>query len=317
MWSTRAPRVALLELWSTGRLRRRKRWGEAWDWLLGQTWVREVGRHGVLVLTPGGGRDLEALLDRAWPAWRSTVHALEAEGLGVDERGFDELDLRLRAAGAADLELPERVNRRNLEALRTTRDLPPGVTVTSDGLVRLRPSRGLRLARGEREQDAAELAGFLGEVVLSERALLDGVRLAGEPPRALLLVENRGPYIDMPAPEDCLVGHVPGWDTSALALLLQALPPGLPVLHFGDLDPQGVRLARHLRTLCPELRWFVPGFWEEHLEQAPRCDWPRGLVVDQDPVLLQTVATRRRGLQQELVALDPRLGAALAGDLPA
>lgn len=314
MWTSQAHRTALLELWSTGRLRRRKRWVEAWDWLDHQTWTRQLGRHDVLALTPAGAGELEALLERAWPAWREAVQALEAEGLSADERGVDELERRRQAAGAEDLALPERVNGRNLAAFLAARSLveaPPGVAVTRDGIVRLRPSAGLRLVRHGGEHDAAELAGLLGEVVLSERALLDGTRLAGTLPRAVLLVENRGPFVDLPAPEDWLLAHVPGWDTSGLALLLQALPPEIPVLHFGDLDPKGVRLMRDLQELRPDLRWCVPAFWEAHLERAPRCDWPRRLVQDEDPALLRKLATRGLRLEQELVVLDHRLPAAL------
>lgn len=306
MWTSQAHRTALLELWSTGRLRRRKRWSEAWDWLDRQTWTRQLGRHDVLALTQTGAGELESLLERAWPAWRETVQALEAEGLSADERGLDEFE---RGRHAVELDLPARVNVRNLAA--QAGEAPAGVTVTSDGIVRLRPSAGLRLARQDREQDAADLAGLLGEVVLSERALLDGTRLAGTLPRAVLLVENRGPFVDLPAPADWLVAHVPGWDTSALALLLRTLPPEVPVLHFGDLDPKGVRLMRELQELRPGLRWCVPAFWEAHLERAPRCEWPRRLVHDEDPALLRKLATRGLRLEQELVVLDPRLPAAL------
>ncbi len=316
MWTSQAHQVALLELWSTGRLRRRKRWAEAWDSLDGLTWVRQAGRQRVLVLTPPGRAEVEALLDRFWPDWRATAQALEAEGLAADEHGFEELARRRWAAGTEDVRLPERVNRRSLASLlappskASPAEIPPGVTVTEDGIVRLRPSPGLRLVRQDREYDALEIAGVLGEVVLSERALLDGTHVGGALPRAVVLVENRGPYIDLQAPAGWLVAHVPGWETSTLALLLADLP-GVPLVHFGDLDPKGVQVVRHLRALRPDLLWFVPAFWEEHLSRALRCDWPRRLVGEGDPSLVRKLATRELWLEQELVALDPRFPAAL------
>jgi hypothetical protein len=58
-------------------------------------------------------------------------------------------------------------------------------TVIRDGIVRLRPPPGLHFMRGATTLDAAEIAGILGEVVVMERALLDGTVLDG-PVRAAL-----------------------------------------------------------------------------------------------------------------------------------
>jgi hypothetical protein len=35
---------------------------------------------------------------------------------------------------------------------------------------------------------------------------------------------------------------------------------GVPVLHFGDLDPNGVRIMLHLHRRVPNLKWFLPEF---------------------------------------------------------
>jgi len=47
---------------------------------------------------------------------------------------------------------------------------------------------------------AVFLAEILGEVVLTERAVLDGTTLEGVPPRAILSVENVGTYLDPGVP---------------------------------------------------------------------------------------------------------------------
>jgi len=103
------------------------------------------------------------------------------------------------------------------------------------------------------------MAACLGEVILPERAFLDGLILWGAM-RAVLLVENLGAWRDMPRPPGWLLAHVPGWETTTARLLLEVCR-GTPVLHFGDLDPNGVRIFGHLRRYVPDLRWFLPAFW--------------------------------------------------------
>ena len=96
----------------------------------------------------------------------------------------------------------------------TRRDALAGVEITRDGVVRLRPNVGLVLTTAGVQMKASEIVAIAGEVVLSERALLDGTRLAGTAPSAALLVENLGPYVDVQMPDDWMVIHVPGWNTA-------------------------------------------------------------------------------------------------------
>lgn len=324
LWARDASRLALAELWRQGGLRRRLSQAEAYDELARLPWTRRTTRRDELALDPARRDALETLLDRAWPAWREAVARLEALGLPVDERGWRRLgDLERQGALPA---LPERLNVRTAAAavaphskaalsearLEGLRD----VDLTRDGVLRLRPHAGLCLARGGLSFPAAELAAVLGEVTVSERALRDGTRLAGEPPRALLLVENKGTFVDLRAPAGWLVAHVPGWDTGCVRDLLEQLP-GVPVVHFGDLDPNGVRIVRHLRALCPALRWAVPDFWAEHVPgRALARPWPDDLDVSRDPPLVRDLAARGLWLEQELLALDPRLEPALAALVP-
>ncbi len=233
----------------------------------------------------------------------------------VDWRRLQDL---IRAGEVADL--PERLNRRTAtsavaphskSSLSLIRRAALGdTTVTRDGIVRLRPPAGLRFARGERAIEAREVASILGEVAITERALLDGTVVEGEF-RAVLLVENLGPYQDLEPPEGWLVVHVPGWDTATVRLFLERLPE-VPVIHFGDLDPAGVRIFRHLRRLHPGLRWAVPDFWAEQIEKrALPGEWPDDLELDDAPALVRELKSRSLWLEQELIALDPRLREAL------
>ncbi len=86
----------------------------------------------------------------------------------------------------------------------------------------------------------------------------------------------------------------------------------LPRVHFGDLDPAGVRIFRHLRQIYSELKWAVPDFWSEHIEErALSGAWPDDLDLDAAPTLIRELASRGLWLEQELIAVDPRLRAAL------
>ncbi|MGH7461303.1 MAG: Wadjet anti-phage system protein JetD domain-containing protein, partial [Longimicrobiales bacterium] len=145
---------------------------------------------------------------------------------------------------------------------------------------------------------------------ITERALRDGTVLDGVI-SAALLVENLGPYRDLVPPEGWLVVHSPGWDTATIRLLLEQLRD-IRVIHFGDLDPAGVRILRHLREIRADLVWAVPEFWREYVEQRGLPgEWPEDLELSNAPALVCELAERGLWLEQEIIALDSRLGDAL------
>jgi hypothetical protein len=181
-----------------------------------------------------------------------------------------------------------------------------------DGLVRMRPNAGLQLAKGGTTLECDLLCSVLGETVITERALLDGLRLAGTLPDAILSVENRGSFMDLQAPAGWLVVHVAGWDTHTMRELSKQLTQ-IPWVHFGDIDPNGVAIVRHLRQSRPDLVWFLPAFWSEFLERHGRPkNWPEDLIREDDPPLVQEMAARGLWMEQECVAVDGRLLEALA-----
>jgi hypothetical protein len=179
----------------------------------------------------------------------------------------------------------------------------------------MRPPRGL-LARTERGQlDLEAIARVLGEVAVPERALREGLTLEGAI-RAVLLVENLGAWRDLPDLDGWLLVHVPGWDTPTVGLLLDRLR-SVPILHFGDLDPNGIRILQHLRTMRSDIRCFVPSFWEESVvTRGLPGAWPEDLDLREAPPLVQRLAAQRLWLEQETIVLDPRLPAALLSMLP-
>ena len=130
---------------------------------------------------------------------------------------------------------------------------------------------------GTRRIDAFLFVAIAGEVVLNERALRDGPRSPVCDQTLRSLVENLGPYMDVPAAEDWMVIHVPGWNTITAKRVLDQLED-IPILHFGDLDPQGAEIVSHLRKQFPRLRWMVPSFWSECVpHRAQKQPWPSDL----------------------------------------
>lgn len=315
MWDRPEHRLALMELVVSGRLRCRKAQQEVWSHLAELSWTQRTGRRDELAVVESRCHELERLLTQVWPEWLAVRAELTGAGLPISLAGWLRLQDIERARAAKGL--PSRLNRRTATALvgphskaslsAPRREALADLDVMHDGTLRLRTPEGLRLRCGEQDLDCATIAGVLGEVILTERALADGAVLSGRPPRALLLVENLGAYLDVPAPSGWILAHVPGWDTRTVRLLLQQVPD-LPVLHFGDLDPNGVRIMRHLREVRPDLRWVVPDFWTEYVPKVGlRAAWPTGIDLSDLPPLVTQLASSGTWLEQEAIVLDPRL----------
>jgi hypothetical protein len=318
MWQTTVERLALLELLARGVLKRRRAQATAYAALAELPWTRATGRRDEIALVDERRQHLVGLLRRVWPAWGEALAELTARGLPCSPEGWTRLEDGRRAEGLPAL--PELLNRRTAAALAaphskaalTERRLAAlgDTEATHDGTLRLRPPTGL-VARSDRGSvDLAAVARVLGEVAIPERAFLDGLVLEGTV-RAALLIENLGAWRDLPALEGWLLVHVPGWDSVTVTHLFDQIAE-VPVVHFGDLDPNGVRIVRHLRERRPDLRWFVPSFWAELVgSHGQRGTWPEDLDLVDVPPLVRELAARGLWLEQERLVVDDRVGAAL------
>lgn len=318
MWQTTVERLALLELLVKGTLKRRRAQAGAWDALAELPWTRRTGRRDQIGLVESRRAELVNLLDRAWPAWDEGLAALAKRGLPPTPDGWVALEDAQRAQGLPAL--PDELNRRTAAALvaphskamLTDRRLAAlgGAEATHDGSVRLRPPEGLVARTPHGALNLGAVAAVLGEVSLPERALKAGLELDGTI-RAVLLVENLGAFCDLAAMDGWLFAHVAGWDTATVARLLERLR-NVPAVHFGDLDPNGVRIFQHLRVIREDLRWFVPRFWGELVEtKGLPGPWPADMDLRDAPELLRRLASRATWLEQEPIAVDPRTPAAL------
>lgn len=324
-WGTRPHALALVELLLTGEVRRRRNQEDAWSTLLDLGWARRSRRSGVLEIDSVSREAVEATLSAAWPEWSDFAKRLGELDLPYTPKGLRELERHDRIEAASMLELPSRLNRRTAAAAvaeHSKAHLGPfehvvleDVDVTYDGLVRMRANRGLAVQRDGLVTAACGLTRLLGELVLSDRALRDGTQLAGNLPRAVLTIENLGAYLDSPTPEDVLVVHVPGWNTRTTKDLLEGIGD-VPLVHFGDLDPNGIAIVSHLRRWRPDVRWFVPDFWEEYSDekgltrQWPVIEWP-----PDTPPWVRDLSQRHMWLEQEAIVMDERFLWALEENL--
>lgn len=322
IWESDNARLALLELLSRGTLKRRRAQVEAYGALAELPWTRATGRRDEIGVVEERRTELAGLIDRVWPAWRDVIADLVAEGLPPTPEGYGRLLDSARAAAIS--ELPERINRHTAAALTASHSKASltaarrgalGETRPShDGAIRLRPPAGLSARTATGAVDLSGIAAVLGEVSIPERAFLDGLAFEGTI-RAVLLVENLGAWRDLSPPPGWLLAHVPGWDTATVGHLLDRVE-GMPVVHFGDVDPNGVRIMLHLRGRAPKLKWFLPEFWFELSNVCGlRATWPQDLNLDFAPAQVRELATRGLWLEQERIALDPRMADALEATL--
>lgn len=318
MWERVEDRLALLELLTVGTLKRRTAQAAGYGWLSELSWTRNTGRRNEIRLMAERRAELVELLGRVWPGWQAEHVALVVAGEPPTPAGWTRLGDKRRAATLPDL--PAQINRRTAAAAAAPgakstltderREVLGEVEITDDGVARLRPPPGLVAVRGNRRLDLDEVAAVLGEVGVSDRALRDGLRLEGRID-GVLLVENLGAWRDLPAHGRWMYVYVPGWNTMTVRQLLGAIPRA-SVVHFGDLDPNGVRIYRHLREYLPDLRWLVPEFWAELVDRHGQLrEWPDEFDLEDAPELVQELARRGLWLEQERLVLDVRLLGAL------
>lgn len=316
MWNDKSHQLALLELWEAGTLKRRKSQANAWAELATLPWTRRTGRRDELVLREASRSMLETMLERVLPDWRELAQTLSEQGLSVDLHGYRALNEAARARALPPIDRPY-LNQRTAHAalglhskatLNTQqRKAFKDIALTRDGLVRVRPNPGLKIVKNQAEWDASELASGLGELIFTERALRGGLQISGELPRALLTVENLGTFVDVRVPPGWMVAFVPGWNTATIKYLLAQLKI-VPLVHFGDLDADGVQIMRHLQALRPDLIWAVPPFWQEQLEyRRLNKEWPADLDLKNAPDLVQRLAADGLWLEQEALVLEARL----------
>jgi len=328
--------MAALELYATGRLPKRKRQIDAYNVFSKPGWTKAGPNRccdEIELIGENAKNNLRLLLDRNWDDWRTILKDLETGGYTVTPKGYEDWRDMRRMREIAPERLPKRLNRKSANALLKSHSKSgssmdavaeafPGTEITHDNLVRLKPgghpdspaSFGVWARAFGRVMALDDIAAFTGgEVAIPQRAFLDGFIIEGHL-KALLLVENIGPWRDIHAPEGWLVAHVPGRDTSAALCLLDGLTD-VPVVHFGDLDSAGVEIMLGLRKKVPDLRWFVPGFWFEKKDAHGQKskDWADDMNLDAPEILSSLSDIHVLESIKELVREDSASGQLVRG----
>ena len=246
-WQRPEVQWALVALLGAGELRRTRANAELVDWLNAVGWAGQGPRRDLFRLNPARRGDVESRLVAAWPDWQRDLAALDAEGLPRDEAGLRQL----RRCRLPLVQMPERLHRKTWMARCGAHSKagapdavpPPGLTLTDDDLLRLRPNQGLalRFADGT-EQPCDDWVRRLGELTIPQRALDTGLRLTGTLPLWVMTVENLGAYIDSLCRRQALAVHQPGWNCRLAQRFVALLPDSVPWWHFGDLDPEGLAI---------------------------------------------------------------------------
>ena len=320
MWNDIDSKLAALELLVSGELKRRETQRRAYEHLTQLGWTTPSSRKETICLRPECKTQLEYMLSKVWPEWASVLDELEHYALPVTPGGHKKLVDRRRAEAIPPT--PLELSKRTASALTAPHSKSSltheralaleDVSILEDGLLRIRPPVGMRAVCAKHELAFDDLVAVFGEVGLPQRAFSRGMTLEGRL-AGIMFVENLGAWRDMEHPQGWVLAHVPGWDTRGVAELL-AMFPNTPTYHFGDLDPNGIRIFQHLHSRFPQVRWFVPEFWSEYLDDYSIAGaWPEDFDFPfTTPPFVQELAKQERWLEQERLAIDPRLAVTIS-----
>ena len=306
----------LLRLKTHGRVRESQQWHDLINRFETAGWIAPSSRKNEWVVPDGGRVALEARLQTIWPSWIPESAHLQKLGLDpCQPRDLEHLPVVQRSVA---LVYGESVNRRNWNAstgigpklptriarVNAERGEP---TLTRDAMTRFRPNAGLHLVIADQDIDLYEQASRFSECGIPERAWRPIQEFCGKAPGAVITCENLGAYVDLPIPQWAMALYSPGQDVEPALEVLRRLPKTTSWWHFGDLDPDGISIAKRLAAVSKRpLRLYIPSFASEYLERArpPKGAW--GEIPDY-PILL-ALKNRKLGIEQEVFMLDARLG---------
>jgi len=274
-------------------------------------WVMLGSRKEEWVLRSGKAPDLENRLSILLPTWRADFELLRS--IGRDH--FDVSDIAALPMLRRNTNPSGRmVNRRNWNATvgqgpKHKAKIPSQCLLTKDWVLRFRPNKGLEGINDRGKINLAEMAAEWTECVIPERAWVGFKAFYGVLPRAVITCENLGAYIDLPASESTLVIYSPGADTEAAVALLKMFPAAM-WMHFGDLDPEGIDIAKRIAgEVGRDMNLLIPFFAEDYLDAAKPVETAWSEVPDIP--LLVVLKEKKKRIFQEVFMLDRRLLEAL------
>ena len=196
--------------------------------------------------------------------------------------------------------------------------LVKGQTVTHDDVLRLR-SQGteLRLTftcnNRENVLFADDESRWRSECCFPERMLLDLLSVEISSAQLIMTVENLGAYVDMPLVDGLILIFAPGLNYQPACRWISQYGQDIPWVHFPDLDPNGLTIARQLSySLARPCRIWLPDFWPSahqvnDMIGAGKYAWD---TVPDCPQLTQLMQ-EQRWIEQEVLVVDYRFISAI------
>jgi len=301
-------------------IKRRRRNERVIDSFANHGWVSHTSRQDEFVITQTGRLIAEKRLSEHWPGWREDLGAFANMGLSPEDATA--WNLFRRAQSNQVPRLLTRINRRTLHAwerrhskvaVSAPSELFANARVTVDEVTRLRlpPHSKLFLHDGA-TVDCDSLMGIFGEVVIPERAWERIRQFEVSSGSAIISIENKGAFVDFPSVPKATLVFLPGDNTSALQQVISKMR-NQPIIHFGDLDPDGINIFETFLTKNIPVQHFVPTYVEEFLiTHALPCKgpWPRQDYPSLHPIV-SILASRSLWLEHEALVLDHRFEAEL------
>jgi hypothetical protein len=269
-------------------------------------WITPGKRRATWALREEERTAVQARLELLLPSWQQDFVMLRSKNLDP----FKAVAIEALAMLRREVSPKTIINRRNWNASsgagpKHTAQIQADVVLTSDWVMRFRPNKGLVSITEGGEIDLWATAAIWTECSYPERAWMRTTQIAGVFPRLIITCENLGPYIDLPVAESTLVVYSPGQNTQTAVVLLKALPE-VPWMHFGDMDPKGVEIAKRIADESGRpLSLFIPSFAEEYLDVAKPVKTPWDDITD-NPTLI-SLKKMNKGIFQEVFMLDERL----------
>lgn len=270
-------------------------------------WVMPGKRKSEWLVRPENIARLDERLSSLLPSWRKDLDFLRS----INRDPFNPSDvealsmLRRQASAPGNM-----VNRRNWNAAvglgpKHKAKIQAQGLLTKDWVLRFRPNKGLVGVHDKGKVDLAEMATVWTECVIPERAWLGFKAFSGVLPKAIITCENLGAYIDLPVSETTLVIFSPGADTEAAIILLKMFPTAM-WMHFGDLDPEGIDIAKRIAgELKREMNLLIPFFAEDYLDAAKPVETEWSEIPDIP--LLAVLKEKKKRIFQEVFMLDGRM----------
>jgi len=240
------------------------------------------------------------------PAWEQDFALIQENGLDPK----NPLDIEALPALKQGFTAKGMINRRTWAAIgglgpkRKTISQANAV-VTHDWIIRFRANRGLTGCWNDGDVNLWEMSSLWTECIVPQRRWLSFQCFMGKLPKKVITCENLGSYIDLDVSDDTLILFAPGNNIDPAVTLLKTLPLNVMWIHFGDLDPEGIEIAKKIAFESGRAeRTYIPSFALEYVERAQKKDveWK----ATEHPVL-DALARHRVGIFQEVFMLDSRL----------